>query len=84
MTPPVRGTIDCITNDFEMIYHYANPICFRCLCQAPAEVLFSFPSELIFQCHSYQVLKRYLRIIIPVTRDTLLINFKCLLYKWVG
>lgn len=43
MTPPVRGTIDCITNDFEMTYHYANPIYFRCLCQAPAEVLFSFP-----------------------------------------
>lgn len=42
MAPPVRGTIDCVTNDFEITCHYANPIYFRCLCQASTEVLFSF------------------------------------------
>lgn len=57
MVPPARGPIDCVTNDFEMICHYANPICFRDLCQAATEELCSFASSLIFQCHSYQILK---------------------------
>ena len=51
MVPPIRDTIDGIINDFEIICHYANPIYFRCLCQAPTEVLFSFSSSLIFQSY---------------------------------
>lgn len=36
--------------------------------------------KLNFQCHSYPVLKRFLRIMIPVNSDSLLINFMCLFY----
>jgi len=79
MAPPVRDTTDGIINDFE-ICHYANPIYFRCLGQAPTEVLVSFSSSLIFQCHSYQILKHFLRIIILVNSDNLKINFQCLFY----
>ena len=80
MVPPVRDTIDGIINDFEIICHYANPIYFRCLCQAPTEVLFSFSSSLIFQSYSYQILKHFLRIMDLVNIDNLKVNFQCLFY----
>lgn len=48
MVPPAGGPIDCVTNDFEMICRYANPICLRDLCQATTKELCSFTSALIF------------------------------------
>lgn len=42
MASPVKDTADSIINDFQIIRHYANPIYFRCLCQAPTEVLVPF------------------------------------------
>lgn len=73
MVCPVRHTTDGVINDFE-ICHYANPIYFRGLGQAPTVVLLSF-SSLIFQCHSYQILKHFLRIMILVNSGNLKINF---------
>lgn len=42
--------------------------------------LFVFSSSLIFQCHNDQRMKCFLRIMILVNSDTVMINFKCLFY----
>lgn len=57
MAPPVRGIIDSITDDFEMICHYANAIYFRCLYKAPTDVLFS--SSFICLSHNYHILEYF-------------------------